>query len=225
MVSVENQEAWKRVGQELQKQRARLGYPKRSSWVRHLGVTQPRTIEDLENGRRDNYTTATLAQIEGWYHWAPGSIQAVLQGEDPTLLGLSDWDRTDAADLARQASLNDLRYSAEVSDRPIVGDVLREISAQLARDAPHTGASIQPLILDLQRRFNEQAVQIERELVAARRLVARIPVLEERAARVAAELAAIEIALDELSVQEAPDQTPREGRRARIAADDDTGPA
>lgn len=77
-------EPWKRLAQLLIARRVELGYHQRADWVRHLGVKQPRTIEDFEKARRTNYRPSTIALIERYYGWEPGSIDAVLAGGDPT---------------------------------------------------------------------------------------------------------------------------------------------
>lgn len=54
MATMDNEARWKRLGSLLIRRRVELGFKKRVDWLRHLNLTQPRTIEDIENGRRDN---------------------------------------------------------------------------------------------------------------------------------------------------------------------------
>lgn len=83
--SAPSEDPWVRLGRLLVDRRVELGHPKRLSWTRDvLGLTHDRTQSDLENARRSNYDTATLAQVEQQYRWAPGSIRDVLAGGDPS---------------------------------------------------------------------------------------------------------------------------------------------
>lgn len=78
-------ERWQELGRHLTRRRVALGFSKRSDFVRHLRLTHDRTISDIENGRRDNYSAATLSQLEGYYRLAVRAIPNFLEGE-PALL-------------------------------------------------------------------------------------------------------------------------------------------
>lgn len=81
--NMENQEGWKRVAQALVNRRTQLGWPQRRQFAQQHGLKNDRVLYDLEHGRRDNYSTPTLFQIEQMNRWAPGSIQNILDGKDP----------------------------------------------------------------------------------------------------------------------------------------------
>ncbi|MFC7330767.1 hypothetical protein [Marinactinospora rubrisoli] len=55
----------------------------RTVFARDVGLS-PRTLSDLEKARRENYRKGWLTQVEYAYRWTPGSVQAVLEGGDPT---------------------------------------------------------------------------------------------------------------------------------------------
>lgn len=77
---------WQHLSRQLIGARIRMGYTRRAAFARDKNLTQgqTRTVEDLENARRSNYETQTLAFIEHLYGWETGSIDAVLAGGLPT---------------------------------------------------------------------------------------------------------------------------------------------
>jgi len=77
---------WVRLGRLLTARRIELGYPVRSRFVDARELSHGRTISDIENAKRDNFEPATLALVEQLYEWAPGSIEVVLKGGEPTAL-------------------------------------------------------------------------------------------------------------------------------------------
>jgi len=87
-------EAWKRLGEELQRRRGRLGYGfrRRGDFLADCGG-QPserpseKTLARLERGERGSYPPATLARLEALYEYAPGSFEAILAGGEGTPLG------------------------------------------------------------------------------------------------------------------------------------------
>lgn len=83
---MENPESWARLGRLLIARRVELGYTVRAAFVKAKRLKHGRTVSDLENAKRANFEPATLAQMEQIYEWAPGSIEAVLAGGDPTPL-------------------------------------------------------------------------------------------------------------------------------------------
>jgi transcriptional regulator with XRE-family HTH domain len=79
-------ERWHELGEQLIRRRVALGFPKRSEFAKHLRLTHDRTLSDIENGRRANYSAATLGQLEGHYRLAVRAITDFLEGA-PTLVG------------------------------------------------------------------------------------------------------------------------------------------
>lgn len=73
-------ERWHELGEHLIRRRVALGFPKRAEFARHLRLTHDRTLSDIENARRDNYSAATLGQVEGYYQLAVRAIPDFLEG-------------------------------------------------------------------------------------------------------------------------------------------------
>jgi len=86
-------EAWQRLGRALERRRGELGYGFRQrgrfSRERGGGRISIKTISRLENGERSSYPQATVGAVETIYHWAPGSVEAVLRGGDPDPLAVT----------------------------------------------------------------------------------------------------------------------------------------
>jgi transcriptional regulator with XRE-family HTH domain len=78
-------ERWRELGEHLTRRRVALGFPKRSEFAKHLRLTHDRTLSDIEKGRRNNYSAATLGQLEGYYRLAVRAITDFLEGA-PTLV-------------------------------------------------------------------------------------------------------------------------------------------
>jgi hypothetical protein len=80
-------EAWQRLGRALERRRGELGYGfrQRGRFSREQGGGRisVKTISRLEKGERSSYPQATVGAVETIYHWAPGSVEAVLRGGDP----------------------------------------------------------------------------------------------------------------------------------------------
>lgn len=83
-------EAWKRLGEALERRRGELGYGfrQREQFLRDRGGPPPslKTIARLERGERTSYPPATVTRLEALYGYAPGSFEAVLRGGDPSPL-------------------------------------------------------------------------------------------------------------------------------------------
>lgn len=75
-----SKDRWRELGEHLTRRRIALGYPKRSEFAKHLRLTHDRTLSDIENGRRVNYSAATLSQLEGYYQLAVRAIPDFLEG-------------------------------------------------------------------------------------------------------------------------------------------------
>ena len=98
---------WQRLGEMLLNRRVELtGDTNREAFARDAGLRYSRSLFDIENGKRDNYSPAMLAQMEQVYRWAAGSIELVLQGGQP--IELSDGHRS-----AALLSLKDRRYTGQ----------------------------------------------------------------------------------------------------------------
>lgn len=108
---------WSRLGAAVRAERARLGYRTLADLAARTGLGV-RTLSDLERGARDNYSAETLSAVEAVLGWAPGSVQRILDGGDPTreqdddlAAVLAAWPQLDAR--ARRA----LRAVAEILRR------------------------------------------------------------------------------------------------------------
>jgi hypothetical protein len=83
-------EAWKRLGKRLTDRRVELGYPfrKRKSFWEDRGdpsLLSLKTVERIERAERPDYTDETLAVVERLYGYEPGSVEAILRDEEPTI--------------------------------------------------------------------------------------------------------------------------------------------
>lgn len=87
-------DGWERLGRRVAQERGRH-WRSRAAFARSAGVST-RVLDDVEKGRRDNYSEATLAAIEAALGWAPGTCLRVVQGGkvrrdvDPMLVRLLD---------------------------------------------------------------------------------------------------------------------------------------
>jgi hypothetical protein len=84
-VTEDEDHAWRRLGELLMARRVELGFPIRSAFAKHLGMSHDRTLADLENARRRNFDQTTLLFVERGYGWRRGSIKDVLGGGEPTV--------------------------------------------------------------------------------------------------------------------------------------------
>ena len=97
--------AWESLAEHILNRRIQLGYYKRPAFAEASGISL-RTLSDLENARRENYDRNTVAAIEHTLRWAPGSINAILEGGEPTD-ATADPTPPSAAPTARAASAGD----------------------------------------------------------------------------------------------------------------------
>src|SRR5690554_8042268 len=75
-------ERWQRLAELLAARRARLN-PEWADRTRFCADTDLsyRSLSDLENGRRDNYSPAWLAKVERAYQLKPGAIKRYVNHE------------------------------------------------------------------------------------------------------------------------------------------------
>lgn len=93
---------WERLGAHIAAWRRIRGYrtQKALADATHLGE---RTIGSLEAGRKKVYREDTLIAVEHVLGWAPGSVQSILDGGEPSTIGqpldehlaalITAWDR------------------------------------------------------------------------------------------------------------------------------------
>ncbi|MCP3017253.1 hypothetical protein NGM33_28380, partial [Nocardiopsis dassonvillei] len=122
-------EAWQRLAAKLTERRASLrpDWSERTTFAQDTGLKY-RSISDLETGRRANYKPSWLTKVELAYQWQPGSIQRVLDGQEPVPLEdahqAAPASEAGAAPLAASASEWDGELRAP--ERPLEGnEVLR----------------------------------------------------------------------------------------------------
>ena len=78
------QRALERLGHHIVSRRVALGYRNRTDLAASLQFTV-RTLADIEHGVR-KASPGTYAMLENKLSWAPGSIDTILAGGDPTEL-------------------------------------------------------------------------------------------------------------------------------------------
>lgn len=128
---------WKRVAAAVVARRAELGMKTAKELAERAQLT-PRVIGDVENARRTNYGAGTKAQIEHALGWIPGSIDLVLQGEQPLAVGATEnafkFDRT-----GRRAQLG---YQDAAADRILKLYLSAVGLTQLIKQEPATPQSV-----------------------------------------------------------------------------------
>lgn len=84
---------WVRLGDLLKARRTELSRALNARWryrknfvEDHPHLLTQRTTSNLELARHDNYEDTTLIRVEHAYQLGPGSIHAVLDDKEPTLL-------------------------------------------------------------------------------------------------------------------------------------------
>lgn len=75
---------WERVGKYVVARRVELGYKQRGDFAAALGVSA-RVVSDLENGRRGNFDSVTIASLENVLGWETGSFARVAAGGEPAM--------------------------------------------------------------------------------------------------------------------------------------------
>jgi hypothetical protein len=71
-------DGWERLGRMVATERARR-WRSRADFARAAGIST-RVIDDLEKGRRGNFSPLTLSAIEAALGWQPGAAMRVVQG-------------------------------------------------------------------------------------------------------------------------------------------------
>ena len=75
---------WPRLGQHVTARRVELGYRRREDLIAAIDGISLRTLGSIETGSQTGYHRNTIATLETALHWAPGSIQTILNGGNPT---------------------------------------------------------------------------------------------------------------------------------------------
>lgn len=114
-----------------------------------LTNVSPRLIGDLENGRRVNFSPSTKAALEGRLLWAPGSINATLNGGNPVEIDPSEATReADSPDgeirVWRVRDGQRVAVDQNYSDRPRL--TIDEQKQQFAEDAKRQAAGISSVL-------------------------------------------------------------------------------
>jgi len=91
-------DGWARLGRRVSEERGRY-WRSRNAFARAAGISA-RLLGDVEKGRRDNYSDATLAAVEAALGWEAGTCLRIAQGGrvrrdvDPQMMRLLDAWRT-----------------------------------------------------------------------------------------------------------------------------------
>lgn len=110
-------QGWERLGRLVASERGRH-WRSRQAFARAAGVSV-RVLDDIEKGRRANYSEATLAAIEAALGWEPGTCRRVVEGGrvrhevDPELMRLLDAWRVLTPDARR--------LLVEIAERAVKG--------------------------------------------------------------------------------------------------------
>lgn len=84
---------WARLGEYVERRRHELGLDQPDLAAR--GGPSPATIRKIEGAQQGSYKPATLGALERALNWAPRSVQAILDGQEPTALELLRTTLTD----------------------------------------------------------------------------------------------------------------------------------
>lgn len=77
---------WQRLGKYVVSRRVKLGYKQRADIAAAVGVST-RVMSDIENGKRGNFDSVTVASLEEVLGWETGSVATIAAGGEPTLRG------------------------------------------------------------------------------------------------------------------------------------------
>lgn len=75
---------WRRLADTVVRRRAELNLTQAD--VAQRGQISIDRVQNIEGAKRTTYRLGTLAALERALEWAPGSVQAILDGDDPTPL-------------------------------------------------------------------------------------------------------------------------------------------
>lgn len=108
---------WERLAQRIVTRRVELDMPTTKTFADATGLST-RVLGEIENARRTSYRKSTIMRIEQALKWKQGSIQAVLDGNEPQPLipirfddphEQSIWELTNISEAERLALINFLR--------------------------------------------------------------------------------------------------------------------
>jgi len=80
---------WSRLAKYVTARRVALGFSSRDSLAAQAQLS-PRTLADIETGRRDRYHPSTIAALERAMRWKQGSVFATVAGGEPTVAMAGD---------------------------------------------------------------------------------------------------------------------------------------
>ena len=134
---------WQRLGQQVTARRVALGYRRREDLTNAADGVSLRTLGDIESGRRTGYHRNTLATLENALRWAPGSIQAILEGgefaEQPTPATIGSGPDRDTAPTSPPSSAGDSALIKIMRSKDLTDDqkarIIRELIAEQQRYA------------------------------------------------------------------------------------------
>lgn len=102
---------WKRLAEYAHRRRAELGLSQAAMAV--PGVLSIDRIQKIEGAKRSSYRLGTLLALERALKWAPGSVEAILSGGEPTPLMVLGVGRLGEAALAPGTEKASARKSRE----------------------------------------------------------------------------------------------------------------
>lgn len=78
---------WRLLAEYIVARRLELGYTSAQEFARVASISRP-IISDLESGDRTSYSIQTLVKLQTVLGWAPGSVEDILAGGEPTPKGI-----------------------------------------------------------------------------------------------------------------------------------------
>ncbi|QIK83020.1 helix-turn-helix transcriptional regulator [Sanguibacter sp. HDW7] len=122
---------WARLGREVVHARARTGLDTSKALADKMGVSA-RIVGEIENGRRESYSTTTIAKLEQALGWVEGSVSAVLAGSAPTSVRPAYVTEQVGR---RKVAMYQLPVSVqEASDAELLAEIARRFARTAERD-------------------------------------------------------------------------------------------
>ena len=141
---------WERLGKLVIARRINLGYRRREDLAAAAEGISMRTLGDIETGKEKRYHPNTIGSLENILLWAPGSVDTVLEGGDPTERRTGESSGSASKEAGRSANDDAL---VRVMGDPRISD---RDKMRIAR-----------ILIDERERFERERVQRAEELIRA----------------------------------------------------------
>lgn len=130
---------WERLARYVTARRIELNYRTREAVAEADPGIKPRTLGDIERASRTSYNRTTIASLEHALQWRPGSVQAILDGGEPTAATTPAPAEPRPADVSETELPDDALIRIMRSDLPdpVKAQIVRTLLAEQRRFAQH----------------------------------------------------------------------------------------